>query len=316
MVTRMRSVAIAALLALACSLDAAAQDAGAFFRSNCMSCHTIGKGRLVGPDLRNVTQRKDREWLGNFISDPPSVLTSGDPYAQKLLSEAHGVSMPKVAGINRDIAGKLLDFIEAESKKEPGAAAATAATPGAAPVVAEEAPLVISPEMAMEGRKIFTGERALASGMGAPCISCHTLANMKALGGGLLGPDLTDVYTRMSGDRALAAWLSSPASPTMKPAFGETPFSRQEIGMLVSYFKETSERRSTSEEAGATVVTMAPPTSRPFFDATAMFLLIGFIATITMLAHFDVAWKNRFRAVREPMVRGDLSRSAATRGNE
>ena len=38
-----------------------AQEAADFFRQNCISCHTVGGGRLTGPDLKNVTQRKERE---------------------------------------------------------------------------------------------------------------------------------------------------------------------------------------------------------------------------------------------------------------
>ncbi|MBI4607901.1 MAG: cytochrome c [Candidatus Rokubacteria bacterium] len=34
----------------------------AIFQEKCVSCHTIGGGRLVGPDLQGVTARRDREW--------------------------------------------------------------------------------------------------------------------------------------------------------------------------------------------------------------------------------------------------------------
>ena len=37
-----------------------AQEAEDFFRQNCVSCHTVGGGRLTGPDLKNVTGRKER----------------------------------------------------------------------------------------------------------------------------------------------------------------------------------------------------------------------------------------------------------------
>src|SRR5262249_2147663 len=40
--------------------SAMAQEAADFFRQNCVSCHTVGGGRLTGPDLKNVTQRKER----------------------------------------------------------------------------------------------------------------------------------------------------------------------------------------------------------------------------------------------------------------
>ena len=43
-----------------------AQDTAAFFKQNCTSCHTIGGGRLTGPDLKDVTTRKDRAWFVQF----------------------------------------------------------------------------------------------------------------------------------------------------------------------------------------------------------------------------------------------------------
>ena len=95
-----------------------AQDIGDFFKQNCQSCHTIGGGRLTGPDLKNVAERKGRPWLVKFITDPPAMLQSGDAYAAKLLEEARNVAMPKVAGMTKARAEALLNLIEAESKLE------------------------------------------------------------------------------------------------------------------------------------------------------------------------------------------------------
>ena len=79
-----------------------AQDRVDDFRLNCTSCHTIGGGRLVGPDLHNVGERKDRAWLARFIVDPQGVIDSGDAYAMKLLEEARGVKMTAVPGMTLD----------------------------------------------------------------------------------------------------------------------------------------------------------------------------------------------------------------------
>ena len=54
-------------LLLAIVSGAPAQDAADFFRQNCISCHTIGGGRLTGPDLKGVGQRKDHGWLVDFL---------------------------------------------------------------------------------------------------------------------------------------------------------------------------------------------------------------------------------------------------------
>ena len=47
---------------------AAAQTPTADFKTSCSSCHTIGGGRLTGPDLKDVGKRKDRAWLVRFIN--------------------------------------------------------------------------------------------------------------------------------------------------------------------------------------------------------------------------------------------------------
>src|SRR6266545_4951688 len=57
------------------------REAADFFRQNCVSCHTIGGGRLTGPDLKNITQRKEREWLIEFLQSPQAMMDKGDPYA-------------------------------------------------------------------------------------------------------------------------------------------------------------------------------------------------------------------------------------------
>src|SRR5262245_48820540 len=54
------------------------------FARQCSSCHTIGKGDLVGPDLKGVTTRRDREWLLRFIRSSREVIESGDTTASTL----------------------------------------------------------------------------------------------------------------------------------------------------------------------------------------------------------------------------------------
>ena len=40
------------------------------FEENCAVCHTIGKGKLIGPDLSGVTSRREAGWLIRQIKEP------------------------------------------------------------------------------------------------------------------------------------------------------------------------------------------------------------------------------------------------------
>ena len=51
LVTVCRVVCFAVIAAV--SPVASAQDTPDYFRQNCMNCHTIGGGRLTGPDLKD-----------------------------------------------------------------------------------------------------------------------------------------------------------------------------------------------------------------------------------------------------------------------
>jgi mono/diheme cytochrome c family protein len=57
-----------------------------YLRVGCTSCHTIGKGKLIGPDLTGVTQRRTREWLQKWLKDPPGMIAT-DETARKLMEE-------------------------------------------------------------------------------------------------------------------------------------------------------------------------------------------------------------------------------------
>lgn len=57
------------------------------FRSKgCTACHTVGDGRLVGPDLAEVTTRRDYGFVVGMITNPDSMLAN-DPVAKSMLAE-------------------------------------------------------------------------------------------------------------------------------------------------------------------------------------------------------------------------------------
>jgi len=71
-----------------------AQEDGKQLFQVCAACHTIGKGKLIGPDLQGVTERLDRAWLKSFILNSTEIIAGGDEYANKLFEEYNKIPMP------------------------------------------------------------------------------------------------------------------------------------------------------------------------------------------------------------------------------
>ena len=249
------------------------QEAADFFRENCVSCHTVGGGRLTGPDLKNVTGRKERDWLIEFLQSPQAMMDKGDPYALKLQQEARGVVMPTISGISKDRARALLAMLDAESKlaKSQFAGMQISDRPFTAYDISQ-------------GRAIFLGERGLVNA-GPACISCHTVKSAGALGGGRLGPDLTRVCERLQGRKNMAAWLFAPATPTMASVFKQHALKPEEILPLVAFFEDAARRGGQDDSA-----------------ARLNFFLLGLGGAVIGLVAMDAAWKRRFRSVRRTLV--------------
>ncbi|HWR35904.1 MAG TPA: c-type cytochrome [Clostridia bacterium] len=270
----MRYINLLLALILLCVVKAESQAVppADYFRQSCASCHTVGGGRLVGPDLKNVTQRKDRAWLAQFIQAPKSVIDSGDAYAVQLQRDAQGVVMPTL-GLDTARTQALLDLIDAESKLPKSQFAGTQISDR--PFTARDIEM---------GRAIFTGTQQLKNG-GPACVSCHTMRGLGGLSGGRLGPDLTLVYERLQGRKGLGAWLVNPASPTMTPVFGKTPLHGDDILPLLAYFEDGAKKGGSDNTA-----------------ARLNFLLIGLGGTLIGLVVLDGIWKKRFRGVRRQLV--------------
>jgi len=84
------------------------------FKSRCAACHTVGKGDTVGPDLANLTKRRDHAWLLSYIQRPDRVLASGDPIAKALFARYRAVRMPDL-DLQADDVEILLPYIEKQS---------------------------------------------------------------------------------------------------------------------------------------------------------------------------------------------------------
>lgn len=97
------------------------------FAKTCANCHTVGKGRRVGPDLAGVLDRRPRAWVRRYIEMPDIMRSEHDPIADELRRQFRVVRMPNLGLSSNDI-DDVLSYITAQS-----AARDTAQAPAAAP---------------------------------------------------------------------------------------------------------------------------------------------------------------------------------------
>lgn len=91
------------------------QDGQRLFQSRCSACHTIGQGDKMGPDLLDVTARRERAWLARYIQAPDEVLAAGDPIATALYNKYKKVGMPNLRLSSSEVT-ELFSYLEAHSK--------------------------------------------------------------------------------------------------------------------------------------------------------------------------------------------------------
>jgi protein SCO1/2 len=84
------------------------------FLSKCSTCHTIGQGDKLGPDLAGVTDRRERAWLTRYVSAPDEMLAAGDPIAMVLFNKYKKIGMPNLGLGSSDVAD-LVSFLASQS---------------------------------------------------------------------------------------------------------------------------------------------------------------------------------------------------------
>jgi mono/diheme cytochrome c family protein len=272
-------VALATIATIWTALPSVANAAGAdegkqlFQDKGCAACHSIGKGPLVGPDLQGVTTKRPHEWLEQWIAAPDAMLAKKDPYAVSLLHEFHDVEMPNL-GLTKPDIDAILAYLETT-------ASGAAAQPAGAAAEAKSAPAVQgNPEI---GKDLFTGVVRFQNG-GPPCMACHSTGGIGALGGGQLGPDLTDVAKKFGGATGVDAFVAGLPTPTMKSVWSRQPPTAEERANVVAFLSQ----------AGLAI--------RP---TQAIWQLAGLtvLGVVILLALAGFNWRNRLKfGVRRPMM--------------
>lgn len=99
------------------AVDAAKAKVGAkvFAAKACTGCHTVGKGRLAGPDLAGVLERRSETWVRTWLKDPTPMFET-DETAKALLKEYNNVKMPNMKLTEEQIDQVLHYIVEQGSK--------------------------------------------------------------------------------------------------------------------------------------------------------------------------------------------------------
>ncbi|MBN8216941.1 MAG: hypothetical protein J0L75_09890 [Spirochaetes bacterium] len=179
---------------------AADPNATAFLRS-CSGCHTIGRGKLTGPDLVSAKTLA------------PSAL---DAALERMRSKVIGTfDASLIAALLRDAAAAAR--LDREQQRQNKLAEAK-----------------LDPPDAAVGRALFQGQRRLAAG-GTACASCHSVRPGPMGNSPFLGPDLHDVYKRYGRD-SLRVACQQPGFKIMSALYKDHPVTRQEAVHLVAFF--------------------------------------------------------------------------------
>ena len=134
-------------LAVAPFLSTYADDGATIFKTNCGACHSVGNGKLVGPDLKGVDTRHSEEWIIKWVKASQALVKSGDKDAAKVFAENSQIVMPDQALNDADIKG-ILEYIKAGGDAPVTASADNTAGPKVADasVVSAQKPVAQEPE--------------------------------------------------------------------------------------------------------------------------------------------------------------------------
>jgi len=249
-----------------------AQASKELFVVKCSSCHSVGGGDRVGPDLKDATTRRQEDWVRRMINAPSRMLDS-DPDARALVSKYKGVRMPDL-GLTAEQVDAMVTLIAFCSANPCDLA------PKLTPVTQA------TPQDAALGRELFLGVVAFKGG-GPACVSCHTVEGVGSiLDGGLLSKDLTNVFARL-GDVGLEASLRNPTFLLMNKVFADHPLAADETFPLRAFLYDAN------RGALPAAVTAETPISVP---------LAGAVGAAVALILLNALWPRRLRGIRKPLV--------------
>lgn len=242
----------------------AAESGQKIFQTNCSVCHSIGGGRLLGPDLADVHDRRTQEWLEKFVKSSQTMVKSGDADAIAIFEKFNKIVMPDIAISEEQIKAALEHIKNTSGSTENQPAAKTV------PVVQ-----AASKEDILLGSKLFQGKIRFEN-EGPTCISCHDVKNDAVIGGGVLAKELTTVFSKMGGT-GVRAILGSAPFPVMEAAYKNKALTETEVTSLVAFLQDADENQAYNNPR----------------DYGIGLLLSGFIGAGILFVFYSLLWFRR-----------------------
>jgi cytochrome c2 len=260
-----RGIVIAGLLVFLAAPGAAqpqAQEGSEIFGTYCVACHTIGGGRLVGPDLQGVAERRTEAWIIEFVQRSEALIASGHSIAVSLAEEYPGLIMPDLP-LSAEQVRAVIAYMQEGPSAEP----------------AREAPAgPVSEEQIALGQNLFQGTTRFTNG-GPTCNACHDVTHDAVIGGGVLAIELTTVFSRLGGP-GVRAIIGSPPFPVMQRAYQDKPLTDEEVVALVG-FLERADAEQAFHQPG---------------DYGRNLFVAGIIGAAILLGLYSMMWSGRMRA--------------------
>ena len=133
------------------------------------------------------------------------------------------------------------------------------------------------------GRDLFMG-RLHFQHEGPPCMGCHNVGSNGILGGGAMGPDLTNVSSERSQAELLAVLSNTgrKISPVMRPIYTDHPLTWEEQVDLLAFLEASVGQPESDKELLVFVISLA-----------------GFVGAVAALGF---VYRGRLRGVRRQLV--------------
>jgi len=134
------------------------------------------------------------------------------------------------------------------------------------------------------GQDLFMGYAHFEND-GPPCMGCHSVGENGLLGGGSMGPDLTNIFSQRSQTEILAVLSNTgrKISPVMRPIYTDHPLTWEEQVHLLAFLETSVGQPESDKELLVIGISLA-----------------GFVAAVMLLGF---VYRGRLRGVRKALVK-------------